>query len=207
MGELRPDYMFTVGYKWLLGPFSVGFMYVGERHRDGEPLEQNWILRDGSEDFARLVEYRDEYQPGARRFDVGQRTNFTLTPMAIAALSQLLEWGVAAIAAGIGEITAQIALQATALGLEPLPAPQRGPHLLGVRMPPSALAEVLPALAEAQCFAAVRGSSLRLAPHLFTTRQDIDRLMATLANVLVTTADSKGTRAGPLQKESDNRAY
>ena len=50
--------------------------------------------RAGSEDFARLVDYRDEYQPGARRFDVGQRTKFELVPMAIAALEQLVDWQV-----------------------------------------------------------------------------------------------------------------
>ncbi len=72
--QLRPDFLVSVGYKWLLGPFSVGYLYVAEEHRLGEPLEENWILRSGSEDFARLVDYRDEYQPGARRFDVGQRT-------------------------------------------------------------------------------------------------------------------------------------
>ena len=89
--RLRPDFLITVGYKWLLGPFGVGYLYVAEEHRQGEPLEENWILRAGSEDFARLVDYRDDYQPGARRFDVGQRTKFELTPMAIAALEQILE--------------------------------------------------------------------------------------------------------------------
>ena len=86
VGALRPDFVVSVGYKWLLGPFGVGYLYVAEEHRGGEPVEQNWIVRDGSEDFARLVDYRDGYQPGARRFDVGQRTKFELVPMAIAAL-------------------------------------------------------------------------------------------------------------------------
>ena len=66
--------MIAVGYKWLLGPFGLGYMYVAENHRHGQALEQNWILRADSEDFARLVDYRDELQPGARRYDVGQRT-------------------------------------------------------------------------------------------------------------------------------------
>ena len=40
------------------------------------------------EDFNRLVDYRDDYQPGARRFDVGQRGNFVSVPMATEALRQ-----------------------------------------------------------------------------------------------------------------------
>ena len=50
---LRPDFVITVGYKWLLGPFGLGYLYVAEQHRQGQALEQNWILRADSEDFAR----------------------------------------------------------------------------------------------------------------------------------------------------------
>jgi hypothetical protein len=42
--------------------------------------------------------HRDAYRPGARRFDVGQRTNFGLVHMAIAAVEQLLEWTIAGVA-------------------------------------------------------------------------------------------------------------
>jgi len=60
----------------------LGFLYVAPRHQQGRPLEHNWIVRAGSENFAGLVNYRDEMQPGARRFDVGERSNFALMPMA-----------------------------------------------------------------------------------------------------------------------------
>jgi selenocysteine lyase/cysteine desulfurase len=133
--ELRPDFLVTVGYKWLLGPFSVGYLLVAEEHRQGEPLEENWILRAGSEDFARLVDYRDEYQPGARRFDVGERTKFELIPMAIAALEQIHQWTVPLVAAALAARTSDIAQRAARLGLDPMPDSQRGPHMLGVRLP------------------------------------------------------------------------
>lgn len=182
--RLRPDYLVTVGYKWLLGPISVGYLYVAEEHRQGEPLEENWIVRAGSEDFARLVDYRDEYQPGARRFDVGQRTRFELTPMAIAALEQILEWQVPRVAATLAARTADIARRAGDLGLDPLPDDQRGPHLLGVCLPEPLGARVLPALAEARCFAALRGASLRISPHLHTTDEDVERLAGALATAM-----------------------
>jgi len=181
VGELRPDFVVSVGYKWLLGPFSVGYLYVAEKHRQGEPLEENWILRAGSEDFARLVDYRDEYQPGARRFDVGERTKFELTPMAIAALEQLLQWQVPRVAATLAALTEGIARRARELELDPLPADQRGPHMLGVRLPDDVRKRILPALAEAGCYAAVRGSSLRISPHLHTTAEDVERLLAAVA--------------------------
>ncbi|MFE3284338.1 aminotransferase class V-fold PLP-dependent enzyme, partial [Streptomyces sp. NPDC059233] len=49
---LRPDFLVTVGYKWLLGPFGLGYLYVSPARQDGRPLEENWILRQDAQDFA-----------------------------------------------------------------------------------------------------------------------------------------------------------
>jgi selenocysteine lyase/cysteine desulfurase len=176
VARLRPAFVTTVGYKWLLGPMGISYLFVAEEHRDGMPIEQNWIARAGSEDFAGLVEYRDDYQPGARRFDVGQRTQFELVPMAIAALEQVTEWGVDRIASELAGVTASIADVATSLRLDPLPADQRGPHMLGVRMPEAVRNSVVPRLAAANCYAARRGEMLRLAPHLHVNDLDVTRL-------------------------------
>jgi hypothetical protein len=78
----------------LIPATSYGLAVFGEEQRSGRPIEENWSNRVDAEDAARLADYSDRYRPGARRFDVGQRSNFTLVPMAIAALRQLGEWGV-----------------------------------------------------------------------------------------------------------------
>jgi selenocysteine lyase/cysteine desulfurase len=188
--ELQPDFLVSVGYKWLLGPFGVAYLYVAEKHRQGEPLEENWIARKGSEDFARLVDYRDEYQPGARRFDVGGRTKFELVPMAIAALAQIVEWQVPRIARALAARTSEIARRVAELGLDPMPAEDRGPHFLGVRLPEHARARAIPSLAGVGCFAAMRGESLRISPHLHVSDEDVDRLVDGLA--LAIQADAPG---------------
>jgi selenocysteine lyase/cysteine desulfurase len=178
--RLRPDFLVSVGYKWLFGPLSVGYMYVDERHREGEPIEHNWILRAGSEDFARLVDYTDELQPGARRFDVGARTNFMLTPMAIAALEQVLEWTVPGVAAALTPVTAEIERRARDAGLLALPPDARGPHMIGIALPDPVPEGLTEALTERGVHTGVRASWLRVAPHLHTTDDDIDRLFAAL---------------------------
>ena len=176
---IRPDYLVTVGYKWLLGPFALGYLYVAEQHRDGVPLEENWISRLGSQDFGGLVDYQDSYQPGARRFDVGQRTHFETTSMATAALRQLLDWEVPRIAATLGQVTGRIQREVEALGL-PLTTSDRDPHMLGIGLPDEARGAVAGAMAEAGVHAGVRGSSLRVSPHLWTTDQDVQRLVDAL---------------------------
>ena len=180
LSAIRPDYLVATGYKWLLGPFSVAYMYVAEEHRSGSPLEENWINRAGAEDFAALTSYSDEYRPGARRFDVGQRTNFTLTPMAVAALGQLLDWGVENIAASLAVTTAHIEREARQRGLEALPGDERGPHMLGISVPADRRAAIGDQLVAANVFVGIRGSGLRVSPHLHATEGDVDRLFAAL---------------------------
>ncbi|MEK9969799.1 MAG: aminotransferase class V-fold PLP-dependent enzyme, partial [Ferrovibrio sp.] len=94
---IKPDILVAGGYKWLLGPYSFGYLYVDPRWQDGAPVEHNWIARKDSENFAGLVDYKSDYQPGARRFDVGERSNFALTPAAAASLDYLLSLGTARI--------------------------------------------------------------------------------------------------------------
>jgi selenocysteine lyase/cysteine desulfurase len=125
VAAVRPDFVVSVGYKWMLGPFGRSYLWVAPRHRGGEPLEENWIVRADAQDFARLVEYRDDYQPGARRFDHGQRTQFELTPMAVAATAQLLSWGVENVAARLAGTTDAIVARVAELGLHPTSA-ERG---------------------------------------------------------------------------------
>ena len=184
-GEIRPDYVACAGYKWLLGPYSLGFLWVAPEHREGRPIEFNWIGRAGSDDFARLVDYRDEYLPGARRFDVGERSNFILLPMLNAALAQILEWGVDSIEATLAARNAGIAARAARLGLGSAPAGLRAGHFLGLRFPGGGLPEgLLAALAAERVYVSVRGASMRVTPHLYNTAEDIDRLFAALERTL-----------------------
>jgi selenocysteine lyase/cysteine desulfurase len=178
MGEVSPDYLVATGYKWLLGPFSVAYLYVAPEHRQGSPIEENWINRAGAEDFAGLTSYRDDYRPGARRFDVGQRTNFNLTPMAIAALRQLLDWGVDRIAATLGAITDRIESEARSRGIAT--TSQRGPHMLGLTPPRHGQTTISSALDAENVFVGMRGPAMRVSPHLYTTDADVDRLFAAL---------------------------
>ena len=82
--------------------------------------------------------------------------------MAIAALQQLTDWQIPRVAATLATYTGRIADRADLLGLGPLPADQRAPHMLGVALPPDARERILPELAQTGCHAAVRSGSLRI---------------------------------------------
>jgi selenocysteine lyase/cysteine desulfurase len=182
LGAVRPDFLVATGYKWLLGPYSIGFLYADPRHHAGRPVEHNWITRLGSEDFAGLVGYRDEFQPGARRFDVGERSNFALMPVMIASLEQLLEWGIDLVAASTARLTARIAEGAGSVGWTSLPPGRRAGHLLGLRRQDGAApSDVAGLLAAARVYVSVRGTSIRVAPHVYNSDADADRLLEVLS--------------------------
>lgn len=184
VARIRPDMVVAGGYKWMMGPYSLGYLYVAPEHQDGEPLEQNWIIRAGSENFSRLIDYRDDYQPGARRFDVGERSNFALMPASIAALSQLHDWTVPLIAETLAAKTAAIAERAKSIGLAPMAASRRAGHFLGVRFPDGVPDGLPERLAESQVYVSLRGDSLRITPHLYNNEVDVERLFAVLEPML-----------------------
>ena len=131
--RVRPTALICAGYKWLLGPYALGVAWYSEALHEGRPLEENWISRVGSHVFNRLTDYEDRTQPGAIRFDVGERSNFILVPMLIAALELLLEWEPASIQKYCRVLTEPIIEYAGQHGFHVEPPEGRAHHLFGVR--------------------------------------------------------------------------
>jgi selenocysteine lyase/cysteine desulfurase len=185
VAAIQPDFLCAVGYKWLLGPYSLGYLYAAPKyHEHGVPIEQTWMSRAGAEDFTSLVDYVEELRPGARRFDMGEFSQFTLLPMSVAALTQVLEWGVPRIAAGIGALTSRIAVEAESLGCTVPPDTERVGHIVGVKLPRGLPRGLTERLAEARVYVSVRGDSIRVAPHLYNVPADADRFVEVLRATL-----------------------
>ena len=182
---IQPDALICAGYKWLLGPYSIGCAFYGPRFDDAEPLEETWTGRLGSEDFGGLVRYRDEYQPGAIRFDVGERSNFILVPMLIAALEQLLAWKVESIQEYCRELIRGFIPEVRSLGFAVEEEDWRAAHLFGVRAPAGTdLRRIQRGLQERKVSVSVRGSALRISPHVYNTEADLAALLAVLREVV-----------------------
>lgn len=178
--EVQPDFMVAAGYKWLLGPYAAGFLYVAPQHRNGRPLEQNWITRANAENFARLIDYTEDYAPGAERFDMGERSNFALLPAFEEAARLILAWGVANIEETLGARNAALAAELESIGLACLPEDARGPHYLSALLPPTAPADLTARLRASDIHVSRRGDRLRITPHLYTSDEDTARFLAAL---------------------------
>ena len=175
--RVKPDAVICAGYKWLMGPYSSGVAYLGDRYLEGTPLEENWINRRGSEDFSGLVAYESMYQEGALRFDVGERSNFIVIPMLSAGIEHVLTWEVSKIQAYCSELSINVLDELRASGYRIVADSERAAHLFGIRLPDGvALDQVKAALAHQQVSVSMRGAAVRVSPHVYNDESDLEAL-------------------------------
>lgn len=180
VAAFKPDAVVAAGYKWMMGPYASGVAYFGEYFSEGRPIENNWMNRLHSEDFANLINYQDEYQPGAIRYEVGESANFILTPMLTRAIAQVNAWGPQNIQDYCENLTSPYIKELQELGVRVESGAYRGKHLFGLRLPDHMDMEALKKrFAERKVFVSVRGNSIRISPHLYNTIEDLEVLLDT----------------------------
>jgi selenocysteine lyase/cysteine desulfurase len=111
---------------------------------------------------------------------MGEKSQFHLMPMAVAAMQQILDWGVEEIAYSLIEKTRVIAERAGQLGLTSVPENQRAGHYLGLKFPGGIPVDSHEQLAKHHVYVSIRGDSMRVTPHLYNTDRDIERLFEAL---------------------------
>lgn len=179
--EFQPDALICAGYKWLMGPYSIGMAYYGPAMDDGFPIEENWINRNESEDFSNLVNYQNAYQPGALRYEVGEHSNFILIPMMLEALRQLNSWGIDEIQDYCKNITNEAVSELRNSGFMIEDKEYRGTHLFGIRMESGeALSHIKERLNEERILVSIRGNCVRVAPNVYNTKEDLHHLTISL---------------------------
>lgn len=179
--RIQPDALVVASYKHMMGPYALGCMWLGPRLDDGRPLEETWLGRRGSEDFSGLVDYVDEYQPGALRYDMGERSAFVLTQMLVAALEMIGSWGPEHVQAYCRGLMADSVDEARSLGYVVEDEAWRGWHMFGLRLPDSVdRARLQGLLRERRVTVSVRGDAVRVAPNVYNDADDVDALMDAL---------------------------
>lgn len=179
--EAGIDILATGGHKWLCSPFGTGFAYV--RHELLERMEPRvigWTGMKAAEDFNSLVDYRWEFRGDARKFEVA-----TIPFQDFAGFAESLEL---LMEVGVDNIERQLRWV-----LEPLlawlaerpevevlsdPRPERRSAIVSFR-PPSAEA-VLERLLREGVVCALREGAIRVAPHLYNTREEMERVVELL---------------------------
>lgn len=176
------DFLSSGAMKWLLGSAGVGFLYVARRHLDCMPPHVGIM---GVTNFARPFHQPVSYQPkpGAERFQVGV---WNLLGLAATrpGLEMLLEIGMDQVEAHILDLSGYCIEGLLKRGLR-VPTPVEAEHRGGI------VSVEMEDCAEADEFLCNQGIDvyhheqiLRVDPHVFNNREDIDRFLSALDGYL-----------------------
>ncbi|MDQ6890113.1 MAG: aminotransferase class V-fold PLP-dependent enzyme [Bacteroidota bacterium] len=172
------DALICAGYKWLLGPYSLGLAYMSSQFNQGVPLEESWMNRVNSHKFGNLTEYEMEYTPGAGRYNVGETSNFILMPMLNEALKQINNWSVPEIESYCKDLIQPLITYLKTLGIQFENEKYFSNHLFALKFPPGINIYTLKEnLDKANVYVSFRGHHLRLSVNVFNTKSDIEKLI------------------------------
>jgi cysteine desulfurase / selenocysteine lyase len=183
--ELGADFIVGSGYKWLLGPYGAGFLWAapeaGERLKTG-PL--NYQALEGARNFSELPAENLRVVPGARRWDAAETANFTNLAALDASLDLVLAAGVDAVACHNHALVSQIIERlpgSRCVLASPAERERRGPYVCIAGRDPSETPALFEKLRANRFFVSLREGSIRIAPYLYNTPEQISRLMDLLS--------------------------
>jgi selenocysteine lyase/cysteine desulfurase len=183
LARWQPDFVVSVGYKWLLGPIGLAWLWASPRWRaKGTPIEHHWLARDAGQDWTFPTGTPPPYMPGARRFDAGAINDPLRLVMAAGGLAQLQHWGLARVASALGEVTAALDDALDARGLSDWKTPGHAPHIAGLRVPKERLEAVAAAFSAHDVICSRRDGGLRLAPVLAVRPAQMREVVEIAAN-------------------------
>ena len=182
VGAIKPDALIVHSYKSMLSNYGLGFVVLSDRFADGNPVDASWLNRNNSEDFSRLLDYQDGYAPGMRRYDTSSRANPSLVGMLHASCELLLQWQPTRIREYLLRIERDFVEQMRASGFQIANEEDRAANIFGIELPTGLDSrEIAADLAARNIFVSVRGSAVRVSPHVYNDKDDLKRLASALS--------------------------
>lgn len=182
--KIRPDFLSFATYKFLLGPYRLAFLYAGERwQQEGKPLEYHAWHRYNGDQPEFYIEKVPGYAPGARRFDMGERSDFAVLPVAIEALKLIHELGLPNIFERLKFLNDLIWSEALRHQLVRTIEALRVPHISILDTEGRFSENLASKLKGENIHVTVRGTKMRISPHIYNDEDDIERLFEVLASL------------------------
>lgn len=181
VSRIPVDMVASGGHKWMCGPLGSGFAYVRREVQDRlEPVDIGWSSMSASQDLSYVLDYRWEFLPDARRYEVGTLPLQDHAGYA-AALAVILEVGVQSIQAHVDELLAPLRAwidsDADVRSLSPVD-PYRRSAIVAIRTPAPEV--TYRSLRRAGVVASLREGAVRFAPHFYNTHADIGKVIDVL---------------------------
>jgi selenocysteine lyase/cysteine desulfurase len=177
------DFLAADGHKWMLGPEGAGLLYIRHEHLDRlRPLMVGWNSVTQGSDYTRV---ELNIRPAAARYEGGSQNMVGFAGLG-ASLDLLTSLGVGPHGSPVAEhvlaITDYACDSLQSLGAT-LHAPRTEPHRSGIvtfNLPGQDANIVRRKLDAARIIVRCRAGGLRISPHGYATREEIDRLISEL---------------------------
>jgi selenocysteine lyase/cysteine desulfurase len=180
--ELLIDAAACASHKWLLSPEGIGVLYLSERARDRiEPTLVGWISVPNPEDY---YNFEQGWREGALAWETGTGPSSLFYGME-ESLKLLTETGIEEIASHLETLTDYLCERLKDSDYEIVSSRNEKEksqivcirHLKGLT--PN---EIYSQLKNQNIITAPRNDRLRIAPHLYNTKEEIDRLIEALVS-------------------------
>ena len=177
--ELNIDAMICAGYKWLFGPYSMALGYFSEKFHNGTPIEESWMNRTNAEDFSNLTDYEPNYKTMAGRYNVGETTNFLLSPIMLAGLQQINDWGISNIEHYCSALAKILVNELKPIGILFEDEDYFKPHLFSLGLPEKVdLLKFKEKLESNNIYVSLRGKNIRVSINVFNNEKEIGSLVS-----------------------------
>jgi cysteine desulfurase/selenocysteine lyase len=182
--DLPVDVLAVAAYKWLLGPYGTGFVYLHPEVRDRLDLPVvNWMSVEGSDDFESLPMDDFALVHTARVFDVPETSNF-INLYALEASMEFVEAAtVHAVNLHCRRLLVRLAegLERRGFTLSVAAEPEQESTILGFQTDSAeATAKLYEKIRARHVAVSLRQGMIRVSPYLYNTEEDIDRLLEIL---------------------------
>ena len=177
------DFLAADGHKWMLGPEGAGLLYVRREHLDLlRPLGVGWNSVVQGNDYTKI---ELQIRPAASRYEGGSQNMVGFIGLG-ASLDLLTSLGVGPQQSPIAELvlaTTDFACERLADLGATLLAPRTGAHRSGIvtfQLPGRDPNDVRRTLEAADIIVRCRAGGVRISPHGYNTREEVDRMMGVL---------------------------
>lgn len=179
--EADVDILACGGQKWLCSPWGSGFTYVRRELLERmDPPMVSWLAVEGATRFDDMLAYRMDFLPSARRFELATLGIQDYLGLARSA-EVFLEMGPERVEAHIRDVQAPLLTWLEERDDVRMLTPAEAERRAGIIsfVPPDADA-VARGLVDAGVVFAVREGAVRLAPHFYNTRAEMDEVVGVL---------------------------
>lgn len=183
VAALGADFLTSAGYKWLLSPYGTGFFWMNLNHLDRfRPGPFYWMAMEGGENFSALNFVDPKPSGSARRWDTPEWAS--AFNMNLAALDASLAWiervGPDVVRGHNARLLDRMYARLPADVIEPaspLDSAHRGPFGCLQAATAERTRMLYDVLRAQHIIVSLRQGRIRVAPHLFSSEADIDRLV------------------------------